>query len=316
MRAITPGGWNAAHATSGPRRTRSVEAASAASIVHASRGPRSPRESLYSRWSPSQMDTNPLWTAARAIVRYSVQGASRSTSGSWTPMRKVSAAEHPVASEVSKYRLRASVEDDHALPGDRPAMSSGDGVPHAPGLEGGRRDEELEHLGERQIGDHVPGGGERPRNDRGRALGDLAPERRQRGDHQTPLVERSAEVAVRQVVTHAGKRQRFAPREVLRTATEVSVRPHIADRIRDLQVDPAHCFHHSFEPLEAREEVGVHPDTAQPLDGVDEQLRPAEDERCVDLVGAVSGDRDPRVAWDPHDRYATMARVHGDDVDG
>ena len=41
MRAIRPGGWNARHATSGPSTTRSVTAASAASIVQASQGPRS-----------------------------------------------------------------------------------------------------------------------------------------------------------------------------------------------------------------------------------------------------------------------------------
>ena len=45
IRAISPGGWNAVAATSGPSRTRSVAAASAASIVHASHGPRSGRPS-------------------------------------------------------------------------------------------------------------------------------------------------------------------------------------------------------------------------------------------------------------------------------
>ena len=39
--ASTAGGWKPAHATSGPSRTRSVAAASAASSVHASHGPRS-----------------------------------------------------------------------------------------------------------------------------------------------------------------------------------------------------------------------------------------------------------------------------------
>ena len=39
--AIRPGGWKLAQATSGPSRTRSVAAASAASSVHASHGPRS-----------------------------------------------------------------------------------------------------------------------------------------------------------------------------------------------------------------------------------------------------------------------------------
>ena len=39
--AIRPGGWKPAQATSGPSRTRSVAAASAASSVHASHGPRS-----------------------------------------------------------------------------------------------------------------------------------------------------------------------------------------------------------------------------------------------------------------------------------
>ena len=43
--AISPGGWKLAQATSGPSRTRSVTAASAASIVHASHGPRSSRPS-------------------------------------------------------------------------------------------------------------------------------------------------------------------------------------------------------------------------------------------------------------------------------
>ena len=43
--AISPGGWNDAHATSGPSSTRSVTAASAASIVHTSHGPRSSRPS-------------------------------------------------------------------------------------------------------------------------------------------------------------------------------------------------------------------------------------------------------------------------------
>ena len=45
MRAIRPGGWNAVDATSGPSRTRSVDAASAASVVHTSHGPRSGRPS-------------------------------------------------------------------------------------------------------------------------------------------------------------------------------------------------------------------------------------------------------------------------------
>jgi hypothetical protein len=45
MRAIKPGGWKAVAATSGPSRTRAVEAASAASTVHASHGPRSGRPS-------------------------------------------------------------------------------------------------------------------------------------------------------------------------------------------------------------------------------------------------------------------------------
>ena len=43
--AISAGGWKAAQATSGPRRTRSVAAAMAASVVHASHGPRSGRPS-------------------------------------------------------------------------------------------------------------------------------------------------------------------------------------------------------------------------------------------------------------------------------
>ena len=41
MRAISPGGWNARQATSGPISTRSVSAAIAASSVQASHGPRS-----------------------------------------------------------------------------------------------------------------------------------------------------------------------------------------------------------------------------------------------------------------------------------
>ena len=45
IRASRPGGWNAVEATSGPSVTRSVEAASAASVVHTSHGPRSGRPS-------------------------------------------------------------------------------------------------------------------------------------------------------------------------------------------------------------------------------------------------------------------------------
>ena len=41
IRASTPGGWKAVHATSGPRSMRSVIPASQASVVHASHGPRS-----------------------------------------------------------------------------------------------------------------------------------------------------------------------------------------------------------------------------------------------------------------------------------
>ena len=41
IRASTPGGWNAVHATSGPSSMRSVIPASQASVVQASHGPRS-----------------------------------------------------------------------------------------------------------------------------------------------------------------------------------------------------------------------------------------------------------------------------------
>src|SRR5207249_8877817 len=41
----------------------------------------------YMRWSPSQMESKPTSSAARASVTYSVQATRRSTSGSWIPTR-------------------------------------------------------------------------------------------------------------------------------------------------------------------------------------------------------------------------------------
>src|SRR5213078_3001515 len=74
--------------TSGPRRTRSVTAASAARRLNASHGPRSGRpSSRYSRWSPTQTESKPAASAARAIVAYSDHPTTRSTSGSWRPTR-------------------------------------------------------------------------------------------------------------------------------------------------------------------------------------------------------------------------------------
>ena len=86
--AMIPGGWNAAHATSGPTVTLRVIAASPAISVQASHGPRSGRPSpRYSRWSPSQIESKPASSAALAIATYSGQRTSRSTSGSWIPTR-------------------------------------------------------------------------------------------------------------------------------------------------------------------------------------------------------------------------------------
>jgi hypothetical protein len=86
--AIRPGGWNPAHATSGPRTTRSVTAARADSRVKASQGPRSPpRPPRYSRWSPTQIWSKPTCSAACAMRPYSGQRTTRSTSGSWIPNR-------------------------------------------------------------------------------------------------------------------------------------------------------------------------------------------------------------------------------------
>ena len=81
------GAWKLVAATSGPISTRSVTAAIAASVVHASYGPRVlPSFRSYSRWSPTQTESKPLASASRARSRYSGQGTYRSTSGSWTPI--------------------------------------------------------------------------------------------------------------------------------------------------------------------------------------------------------------------------------------
>src|SRR6266542_97587 len=85
-RASMPGGRYPVQATSGPSRTREVAAARAASSVQASHGPRSGRPSpRYSRWSPTQPESNPASSAAAAMAAYSGHRTSRSTSGSWTP---------------------------------------------------------------------------------------------------------------------------------------------------------------------------------------------------------------------------------------
>ena len=78
---------NAVQATSGPSRIPVVAVAIAASSVNASRGPRSGPSSRYSRWSPTQIESNPTSSAARAMARYSSIGTLRSASGSWIPTR-------------------------------------------------------------------------------------------------------------------------------------------------------------------------------------------------------------------------------------
>ena len=81
------GAWKLVDATNGPISTRSVTAATAASVVQASYGPRVlPSFRSYSRWSPTQIESKPLASASRARSRYSGHGTYRSTSGSWTPI--------------------------------------------------------------------------------------------------------------------------------------------------------------------------------------------------------------------------------------
>ena len=90
--ASMAGLWNEVAATSGPSWMRSVTAAIAASWVHASHGPRAGCVSLpassvyrYRRWSPTQIESSPISSAASAISRMSAQRGTHSTSGSWTP---------------------------------------------------------------------------------------------------------------------------------------------------------------------------------------------------------------------------------------
>src|SRR5258708_5458195 len=87
--ASIAGAWKAVAATSGPSRIREVLAAMAESRVQTSHGPRGgPSSYRYRRWSPSHRVSKPTSSAAFAIATYSGQRTTRSTSGSWMPMRR------------------------------------------------------------------------------------------------------------------------------------------------------------------------------------------------------------------------------------
>ena len=123
---------------------------------------------------------------------------------------------------------------------------------------------------------------------RGRLLG-------HRGEHLALPLD-PAEVAARVGLAHPHVAERGGAVQVLAALRQVDVGVLVLDRLGQAHLDAAQRVDDVDEPAEADLDVGVDPQAGVGLDGLHQQLRPAERVRGVDLVAALAGDRHVRVA--------------------
>ena len=113
-------------------------------------------------------------------------------------------------------------------------------------------------------------------------------------------------------VADAGVGERVAAVQVDRALAEVpdqAVERHRRDHlVRVVDRDAAERVDQVAEAREVDQHHVVHAQAGQPVDGADQQRRPAEGERRVDLVRAVAGDRHVQVARDREHRDQVLGR--------
>ena len=103
------------------------------------------------------------------------------------------------------------------------------------------------------------------------------------------------------------------PVEIVTPLRQVESRLGVVERLVDADVHAADSVDEGVESAEADLGVVVDTDAGELLDGFRQQLRTAEVVRRVDLVAALTGDRDIEVARDADQRGLTaggLVREH------